>query len=234
VLLLEEAEMGEIQANPFSRSTLLGDVLESWQTMLNVAADLVSVPAGLITRVDGPEIEVFLSSVSQGNPYTAGMKTHYPDSGFYCEWVLKNRQTMILPDARKDPMWQDNAAIDMNMVSYVGMPIQRPDGEMFGTICFLDSKENAFNQKIVRLIDQFKHMIELSLKVVFANQQIDLRDRLFKNLSQIFPICSYCKKVCNDANEWVIVENYIKGISGRRASHAICPECFEREIQKDE
>jgi hypothetical protein len=225
--------MGDIEANPYNKSTLLGDVLEGWQNMLNVAAELVAVPAGLITRVDGPEIEVFLSSLSQGNPYPAGMKTHYPDSGFYCEWVLKNKKPMIIPDARKDPMWQDNAAIQLDMVSYVGMPIQRPDGKMFGTICFLDSKENVYSERLVKLIEQFKKMIELSLKVVFANQQVALREHLFKGLSQIFPICSYCKKIRNDANEWVAVESYIKGISGRRASHAICPVCFEREIQKD-
>jgi GAF domain-containing protein len=226
-------QMGETCANPFNRSTLVGDILENWQSMLNVAADLLAVPAGLITRVDGPEIEVFLSSASQGNPYPEGLKTHYPDSGFYCEWVLKNRKPNIIPDARLDPIWQDNAAIKMNMVSYVGMPIQRPDGEMFGTICFLDCRKNAYNDKIVKLIDQFRKMIELSLKVVLANQQVAQRDLLFKGLSRIFPICSYCKKVRNDADEWVIVENYIKGISGRRASHAICPECFEREIQKE-
>jgi GAF domain-containing protein len=224
--------MEEIQANPFNRDTLAKDILEGWQDMLNVAAELVAVPAGLITRVNGGEIEVFLSSESQGNPYPAGMKTHYPDSGFYCEYVLKSRHPMIIPDARNDPRWQDNAAIDLNMVSYVGMPIQRPDGEMFGTICFLDSRENAYSQKIVKLVDQFKHMIELSLKVVYANQQVAQRDRLFSGLSQIFPICAYCKKVRNESG-WVLVEKYIKEISGKRASHAICPECFEKEIQKD-
>jgi hypothetical protein len=227
-------EMGEMQANPFGRTNLIGEVLEGWQGMLDVAAELLAVPAGLITRVDGPEIEVFLSSISQGNPYPAGMKTHYPDSGFYCEWVLKNHQPMIIPDARQDPLWKDNAAIQINMVSYIGMPIQRPDGEMFGTICFLDSKENAYNQKIVRLVDQFKRMIELSLKVVYTSQQVAQRDRLFSDLSQIFPICAYCKKVRSSTSEWVMVENYIKGISGKVASHAICPECFEKEIQKDE
>jgi hypothetical protein len=227
------ADMGDMQANPYNRDTLVGEVVEGWQNMLDIAAELISVPAGLITRVDGPGIEVFLSSASQGNPYPAGLKTHYPDSGFYCEWVLKSRQTMIIPDARKDPMWKDNAAIQINMISYVGMPIQRPDGEMFGTICFLDSKENAYNQKIVRLIDQFKRMIELSLKVIYANQLVAQRDRLFNNLSQIFPICAYCKKVRNESSEWVIVENYIGRISGKRASHAICPDCFDKEIQKD-
>jgi hypothetical protein len=42
---------------------------------------------------------------------------------------------------------------------------------------------------------------------VYANQQVAQRDRLFNNLSRIFPICVYCKKVCNETGEWVMVEN---------------------------
>ncbi len=226
--------MQEAQANPFNKNTLEAEILEGWQNMLNLAAELLAVPAGLITRIDGPEIEVFLASESKGNPYPEGLKTHYPNSGFYCEWVAKNRQTMLIPDARLDPMWKDNAAIQLNMISYLGMPIMRPDGQVFGTICFLDSKKNTHNETIIKLVNQFKRMIELSLNVLFAKEEVRRRDRLFDDLSRIFPICAYCKKVCNDASEWVPVENYIKGISGRRASHGVCPQCYERELRSIE
>jgi hypothetical protein len=33
---------------------------------------------------------------------------------------------------------------------------------------------------------------------------------------------------------WISVESYIKGISGRRASHGIGPKCYEKELQNDE
>ncbi len=225
--------MQEAQPNPFNRENLVGDILEGWQNMLNLAADLLAVPAGLITRIDGAQIEVFLSSKSKGNPYTEGFKAQYPDSGFYCEWVAKNRMMMVIPDARKDPVWKNNAALEINMVSYLGMPIFRPDGEVFGTICFLDTKENAHNETIIKLVSQFKRMIELSLSALFAKEEVRQRDRLFDELSKIFPICAYCKRVCNEANEWVPVEHYIVGISGKRASHGICPQCFKRELQSE-
>jgi hypothetical protein len=231
--IFEESFMEKSERNPFSRSNLIGEILEGWQNMLNLAAELLHVPAGLITRIDGAEIEIFLSSKSDVNPYQEGFKTGYPESGFYCEWVAKNRRMMILPDARKDPEWKDNAAVAMNMVSYLGMPILRPDGEVFGTICFLDSKQNEYNDTIVKLIEQFKRMIELSLSVLFANEEVRRRDLLFDGLSKIFPICSYCKKVRNEDEKWVPVENYIIGISGQRASHGICPQCYERELNSD-
>jgi GAF domain-containing protein len=219
--------------NPFNRETLVGEVLEGWQNMLNLAAELLHVPAGLITRIDGSQIEIFLSSKSEGNPYPEGFKTKYPESGFYCEWVAKNRKPMLLPDARENAEWKDNAAVKMNMVSYLGMPIIRPDGEVFGTICFLDCRKNQHNDTILKLVGQFKRMIELNLSVLFANEEIRKRDMLFDGLSQIFPICAYCKQVRTERQEWVPVESYIRGISGHRASHGVCPKCLERELGND-
>lgn len=224
--------MDTISANPYNKETLGNEVLEGWQNLLNLATALLDVPAGLITRVDRTEIEIFMSSQSEGNPYQEGYKTQFPDSGFYCEYVIKTRESMLLPDARKDPMWKDNAAIQMNMTSYQGSPIIRPDGEVFGTICFLTSKEQTHNDIVERLIAQFKLMIELSLKVIYANEEIRKRDQIFDNLSKVFPICAYCKKVRSESDKWIPVENYIRGISGQKASHGICPKCYAKELEK--
>jgi hypothetical protein len=214
--------------NPFNRQTLSADIIAGWQSMLDLAAELVSVPAGLITRIDGNEIEIFLSSNSPGNPYHEGYKTQYPDSGFYCEWVAKNSTTMLLPDARREEMWKTNAAVDIGMISYLGMPILRPDGIVFGTICFLDRKENAHTETIVKLAAEFKKMIELSLNILFTQEEIRKKEQLVQDLSKIFPICAYCKKVRNEKDEWIPVENFIKVISGKRATHGICPQCYEK------
>jgi GAF domain-containing protein len=223
--------MAKVSPNPFNREAFVGQIMEGWQNALDLATELLQVPAGLITRIDGSEIEVFLSSRSKGNPYPEGYITQYPDSGFYCEWVAKNRRPMLIPDARKDPQWKDNAAVAINMVSYLGMPIMRPDGEVFGTICFLDCRENSHNATIVKLVDQFKRMIELYMSALFANEEIRKRDRLFDDLSRIFPICAYCKRVRNEEERWVPVERYIADISGHRASHGICPHCLEQELE---
>jgi hypothetical protein len=227
---IDEAPHMTVTANPFNRDTLIGDVIEAWQSMLNLATEVLAVPAGLITRIERNEIEIFLSSESAGNPYTVGYKTQYPESGFYCEWVAKNRKELIIPDARKDPLWMNNSAVSIGMISYLGMPILRPDGEVFGTVCFLDNKENAHTPIIERLVLQFKHMIELSLNAIYAKEEMRRRDVLIDDLTKIFPICAYCKKVCNQSKEWVSVESYIKGISGQQASHGVCPSCYQKEL----
>jgi len=225
--------MENMDANQFNRKNLTEDVLKEWQKLLDETAEILGVPAGLITRVDGKEIEILLSSNTEGNPYTADYVSQYPDSGWYCEYTLKKRGLNLIPDALQDPQWKDNsAAVELHIVSYVGMPIERPDGGQFGTVCFLDNKQNAHNDLHIRLVKQIKRMIELSLRIVLAKEEIDRKDRLLDDLSKIYPICSYCKKVREEAGKWVSVEKYVNDISGAKASHGVCPQCYEREMKR--
>lgn len=222
-----------MDVNPFNRETLTEDLLKEWQNLLNETAEILGVPAGLVTRIDANEIEILLSSDTEGNPYSAAFTSQYPDSGWYCEFTLKSEGLNLIPNASLDPAWKDNlAATEMNMISYVGMPIDRPDGGQFGTVCFLDNKQNEHNKLHIRLIKQVKRMIELSLRVVLDKAEIDRRDRLLDDLSKIYPICSYCKKVREETGKWVSVEKYVSDISGAIASHGVCPQCFEREMRE--
>lgn len=83
------------------------DILESWQEIVNIIAQLCEVPAALIMRLAYPDIEVFISSQSPGNPYQPGDKERFEDSGLYCETVQilgdKNRRLTDPRDAGIQP-----------------------------------------------------------------------------------------------------------------------------------
>ncbi len=225
--------MQDLKANPFTREKLAEDVLREWQNLIDSTAEILGVPAGLITRVDGGQIEILLASASKGNPYPAGYTTHYPDSGWYCERTLKDRRLNLIPNALLDPEWKDNAAVvGFHMISYVGLPIHRPDGGEFGTVCFLDNKANPYNDLHIRLLNQVKRMLELSLRVIYDKDLLDQHERLIDDLSKIYPICSYCKKVREKSGAWVEVEKYVHDVSGARPTHTICPACYEREMKR--
>jgi hypothetical protein len=74
--------------------------------------------------------------------------------------------------------------------------------------------------------------IELSLRSIFYRDEIKDRDYLPDDLSKIYPICSYCKKVRNKTGEWVRVEKYVEDISGSLPSHGVCPVCLEAAKNK--
>jgi K+-sensing histidine kinase KdpD len=43
----------------------------------------------------------------------------------------------------------------------------------------------------------------------------------------LLPICSHCKKIRDQNNQWQIVERYIAERSAATFSHGICPECLK-------
>jgi hypothetical protein len=49
-----------------------------------------------------------------------------------------------------------------------------------------------------------------------------------RQLHGILPICSYCKRIRDEADEWHAIEKYISDQSEARFSHGICPTCLEK------
>jgi len=52
-----------------------------------------------------------------------------------------------------------------------------------------------------------------------------------RSLQEILPICSYCKRIRDDAHYWQHVEAYISQHTNTRFSHSICPTCYVTEVQ---
>jgi PAS domain S-box-containing protein len=54
-----------------------------------------------------------------------------------------------------------------------------------------------------------------------------------KSLQAILPICSYCKKIRDDSDYWMTVENYISTHTSSQFSHGICPSCMTDVVEPD-
>lgn len=133
--------------------------LHKWQKTTDVMAGIFDVPAGLIMRVLPEQIEVLVSSHTEGNPYEPDEKADL-NTGLYCETVMATRQLLHVPHALEDARWAHNPDVRLNMISYLGVPLQWPDNEVFGTICVLDSKKRHFQDKYVELLWEIKGAIE--------------------------------------------------------------------------
>jgi hypothetical protein len=53
-------------------------------------------------------------------------------------------------------------------------------------------------------------------------------EKQLETLEGILPICSYCKKIRDEHDNWHVLEAYIEDRSDAEFSHGICPECFDR------
>jgi len=142
------------------------ELTAKWQRIVDLMARMVGVPAGLIIRVDPPQIEVFISSATEGNPYKQGERADL-NTGLYCETVMKQRSPLLVPDALQDPQWDHNPDIELGMIYYLGFPLVWPDGEIFGTMCVLDSENNPQTSTYKGLLSEFQQIIEGDLRIIF-------------------------------------------------------------------
>src|SRR6056297_1282758 len=157
VIIRSRNESKKVKIGSASKPDISLTVMRKWQSLLDTVAKIVNVPSALIMRLNENSIEVFLKSRTEGNPYEKGeeAKLIY---GLYCETVIGTQEKLMVPDATKSEVWsKNNPDVDINMISYLGFPINWPDGEVFGTVCLLDNKENNYN-------DNFKKLLHLTKK----------------------------------------------------------------------
>ena len=156
------------------------DMGSSWQNIVDLLAQITQVPAALIMRVHSNYIEVFSTSNSDNNPYNKG-DTETLGNGLYCESVMESKQQLVVPNALSDPKWENNPDVELGLISYCGIPLLWPNGELFGTICILDSKENHYTPTYIKLLESFRTSIESQLKTLFQHAKLTQMNRDLKN-----------------------------------------------------
>ncbi|WP_135457893.1 sensor domain-containing phosphodiesterase [Vibrio echinoideorum] len=156
------------------------DMGSSWQNIVDLLAQITQVPAALIMRVHSNYIEVFSTSNSDNNPYNKG-DTETLGNGLYCESVMESKQQLVVPNALADPKWENNPDVELGLISYCGIPLLWPNGELFGTICILDSKENHYTPTYIKLLESFRTSIESQLKTLFQHAKLTQMNRDLKN-----------------------------------------------------
>ena len=155
-----------------SKPDIPNEIIAKWQRVVDLMAEIVGVPAGLIMKIDPPQIEVFIASSTKGNPYEKGERADL-NTGLYCETVMSQRSRLLVPDALKDSDWDHNPDVKLGMISYLGFPLSWPDKDTFGTICVLDAKENRYSQAYAELIAQFQELIDTDLNLLCQRHELE-------------------------------------------------------------
>lgn len=183
ITLRETGEKKKVQITSDSKPVIRKELIDKWQALIDTAARIVNVPSGLIMRLNEENIEVFLKSETEGNPYKKGEKADLV-YGLYCETVIGKQEKLIVADATKNAVWKDNNPdVGINMISYLGFPINWPDGEVFGTVCLLDNKENHYNKNYENLLFHIKKHIESDLNLSVLNSNLKHRNTELEHLN---------------------------------------------------
>ncbi len=209
-------------------------MLQVWQDIVDILADICDIPAALIMRLDMPDITVLMSSHSEGNPYHPGDRHAFDNSGLYCETVIKTQQPLLVADALNDPAWCDNPDIALRMISYLGYPIKQPDGAPFGTLCVLDNRPNSYDNRLHRLMARFRDLIESDLALLHLARELGDENRKMADvlnelrvLRGFVSICASCKAV-KDGDTWRPLDLLLSDSRETSVSHGLCPDCLCR------
>ena len=149
-------------------------IIHKWQEIVDLVAEILHVPSALVMKVEPPNIKVFVSSGSQGNPYKMD-EVACLNTGLYCETVMKTRELLLVPNALVDQEWKTNPDIKLGMISYMGFPVVWPNGAIFGTICVLDSRRNEYSELYKKLLLQCRDVLQVDLTLLQTRNELELK-----------------------------------------------------------
>ncbi|MGM0531812.1 MAG: GAF domain-containing sensor histidine kinase [Bacteroidota bacterium] len=172
VTIKETNETKKVRIGSDLKPEVSDELIEKWQSLLDLTARIIGVPSASIIKLHKDYIEVFLNNQTAENPFYPGKKAELI-YGVFCETVIGKQDKLLIPDARKNPIWKDNPEVDLNMVSYLGFPINYPDGEVFGTVCVHDNKENHYSELYKDLMDQMRQHIETDLELLVSKNELE-------------------------------------------------------------
>ena len=215
---------------PSPRIEVPSEIVQKWQEIVNLLAEIIHVPAALVMKLEPPNIKVFVSSESSGNPYEKDEVACF-DPGLYCATVIKSQQQLLIPDALQDEEWKSNPDVKLGMISYLGFPIAWPDGQVFGTVCVLDDKRNAYTEPYRKFLLQCRDLLQTDLKLLTsAMREGEERFRLVANAAPVLIWMSGPDKLCNYFNQpWLeFTGRPIELELGNGWAEGVHPEDLER------
>lgn len=135
---------------------------EPFDKLTQLVRDVLGVPMAAVSLVDA-ERQWFKS--------IAGLPVcETPREISFCSHAIKKREPMVIPDATLDLRFRNNPVVtgDPWIRSYLGVPLETPDGYNLGALCAIDVKPRAFDASQVGIMKSFAALVlnELELRQI--------------------------------------------------------------------
>lgn len=88
----------------------------------------------------------------------------------FCTHAIQQRKPLVVPDATLDPRFSNSPLVteDPRIRSYLGIPLETPDGYNLGALCAIDTKPRAFPSSEIGIMTSFAQLVlnELELRQI--------------------------------------------------------------------
>ncbi|MFP4418380.1 MAG: PAS domain S-box protein [Chitinispirillaceae bacterium] len=161
------------------RSTALLDspTEEAFDRLSRLAARVLHAPVALVTLIDADR-QFFKSCIGVPEPWLSRRQT--PLSHSFCQYNRIAGTPLIIEDARKDPFFRNNPAVeDMRVVAYLGIPLMTADGYVLGSFCVVDSQPRIWTDEEVEIVKDLAASVmdEIHLRSEIKNRSMAEGDR---------------------------------------------------------
>ncbi len=152
---------------------------EAFDRFTRLASTIMHAPVALVSLVD-QDRQFFKSQHGLTGPVARERQT--PLSHSFCQHVVGSAQRLIVVDAREHPLLRDNLAIrDLQVIAYLGVPLQTSEGHTLGSLCTIDAKPRVWTEDEVNILKDLGVwvMTEIQLRLLgkhFLASYVQMRD----------------------------------------------------------
>lgn len=160
--------------------------LEKFGFVLDPLANYLNISTALIMSYHDNSLVVLESnSLSEINPYQPGTKIVFGKGNNYFEHTIESGKEVYIANAKTSEQWQGSAPLNHGFISFIGLPIYHPTGDIFGLICLLNESPILLHGKQRETLLGTRDILEAQLKLKFDNEKIHehLREILDLQLS---------------------------------------------------
>ena len=140
------------------------------QPRLEALAQALGVESVLVMQSTPTHMRVEASGGPQEATYAIGAEGRkgaaFADAQeLYCERVVDQDAPLFVRDSTQDAQWAGNEdEVEFGLRNYLGYPLHRPDGSVYGTVCVLHDAardySDAERQALEQLRDEAQALLE--------------------------------------------------------------------------
>lgn len=118
-------------------------------------------PRSVITLIDA-ESQTFIAHHAVNEEEDTDYDTELPLSSTYCQFTVAADRTLVINNARVDPLVKDNpCTTDLGMRAYLGTPVCSKEGFPVGSLCVFDFTPRRWDRRDIAVIEAFAALVSL-------------------------------------------------------------------------
>ena len=169
---------------------------EAFDRFTRLASHFLNADVALISLV-GSDRQFFKSQIGLPEPWASLRGTPLDHS--VCTRVVETRQELVLEDLSRDPAWCEHPAVkNINVVSYLGVPIHSPEGHVLGSFCIINTTPRQWTETDIAAMRDLVGLLESKIRL---RAEIEKRNEIATRLNETnLRIGEYSEKITSAIN----------------------------------